>query len=107
MRELVCSVDDLTPGQAHPAVVEGRNVAMIRLKDGTIHAIEDSCSHGSVALSEGEVSDCFVECWLHGSRFDVTTGVPATPPATAAVAVYRVEIEGDDVYVDAATPINF
>ncbi|WP_040160921.1 non-heme iron oxygenase ferredoxin subunit [Mobilicoccus massiliensis] len=107
MRELVCQVDDLTPGQAHAAVVEGRNVAMIRLEDGTIHAIEDECSHGAVALSEGEVSGRCVECWLHGSRFDVDSGEPITPPATAAVAVYRVEIEGDDVYVDSSTPINF
>ena len=106
MREHVCAVADLTPGTAHPAVVGGKNLAMVRLADGSVHAIEDSCSHGSVALSEGEVSDCFVECWLHGSRFDVTTGAPATPPATAAVAVYRVEIEGDDVYVDPETPIN-
>ncbi len=106
MRELVCSVGDLTPGKAAAAEVGGKKVAMVRLQDGTIHAIEDSCSHGSVALSEGEVSGCFVECWLHGSRFDVTTGAPATPPATAAVLVYPVEIDGEDVYVDVESPTN-
>ncbi|MDO5630133.1 MAG: non-heme iron oxygenase ferredoxin subunit [Mobilicoccus sp.] len=106
MSEYVCAVDDLTPGQAHAAVIGGKNVAMIRLEDGSVHAIEDECSHGSVALSEGEVAGCFVECWLHGSRFDVRSGVPATPPATAAVHVYAVEIDGDDVYVDVESPTN-
>ncbi|GMA39504.1 non-heme iron oxygenase ferredoxin subunit [Mobilicoccus caccae] len=106
MRELVCAVDDLTPGQAHAAVVGGKTVAMVRLDDGTIHAIEDECSHGSVSLSEGEVAGCFIECWLHGSRFDVNTGTPVTPPATAAVLVYPVEIDGEDVYVDVESPTN-
>ena len=33
-------------------------------------------------LSEGEVDDCTVECWLHGSRFDLRTGKPTGLPAT-------------------------
>ena len=48
-------------------------VAVVRDSDGTLHAINDVCSHGAVSLSEGEVDGCFIECWLHGSRFDLRT----------------------------------
>ena len=69
-------------------------------------AVQDLCSHAAVALSEGEVEDCTVECWLHGSRFDLRTGKPTGLPATEPVATFPVEIRGDDVYVDITTTLN-
>ncbi|CAM5263306.1 (2Fe-2S)-binding protein OS=Streptomyces fumanus OX=67302 GN=GCM10018772_65330 PE=4 SV=1 [Streptomyces fumanus] len=57
------------------------------------------CSHANVSLAEGEVDDCHIECWLHGSRFDLRTGKPDSLPATRPVPVYPVKIEGDDVLV--------
>jgi nitrite reductase/ring-hydroxylating ferredoxin subunit len=56
-----------------------------RDEDGGIHALEDRCTHAEVALSEGEVDDCTLECWLHGSRFDLRTGKPTGLPATVPV----------------------
>lgn len=46
----------------------------------------------------GELDGCTLECWLHGSRFDLLTG-DLGAPATVPVAVHHVTIEGDDVYV--------
>jgi len=46
-----------------------------------------------------EVYDHTVECWLHGSCFDLRTGEPTGLPATEPVPVYPVKIEGDEVYV--------
>jgi 3-phenylpropionate/trans-cinnamate dioxygenase ferredoxin subunit len=45
------------------------------------------------------VYDHTVECWLHGSCFDLRSGKPTGPPATAAVPTYQVKIDGDDVLV--------
>ncbi|MFI8852251.1 non-heme iron oxygenase ferredoxin subunit [Streptomyces sp. NPDC053499] len=67
--------------------------------EGEVFAINDICSHANVSLSEGEVEDCTIECWLHGSRFDLRTGKPSGLPATRPVPVYPVKIEGDDVLV--------
>ena len=67
--------------------------------EGEVFAIDDICSHANVSLSEGEVEDCQIECWLHGSRFDLRTGKPSGLPATEPVPVYPVKIEGDDVLV--------
>ena len=46
------------------------------------------------------------ECWLHGSRFDLRSGEPTTLPAFEPVAVYPVQIDGDDLLVDLENPIN-
>ena len=52
---------------------------MVRDDDGELHAISDICSHGAVSLSDGRGRGLHVECWLHGSRFDLRTGKPTEP----------------------------
>ena len=59
---------------------------------GELFALSDVCSHAEVPLSEGEVYDRTVECWLHGSWFDLRTGAPTGPPATEPVPVYPVKV---------------
>ena len=93
-----CAVDDVENDSAIRVVIGETPVAVVR-SDGEVYAIYDVCSHAEVPLSEGEVEDQTVECWLHGSRFDLVTGKPTGLPATVPVPVYPVKIEGDDVYV--------
>ena len=80
----------------------------------SVYACEDVCSHAEVPLSEGDVEEIdgapTIECWLHGSRFDLRTGEPTDLPATEPVSVYPVRVEGEDVLrrhrvVDGALPI--
>jgi 3-phenylpropionate/trans-cinnamate dioxygenase ferredoxin subunit len=78
--------------------VGGEPVAVART-GGEIYALRDVCSHAEVPLSEGDIYDQTIECWLHGSCFDLRTGKPTGLPATEPVPVYPVKIEGDDVYV--------
>ncbi|MDR3032338.1 MAG: non-heme iron oxygenase ferredoxin subunit [Kitasatospora sp.] len=94
----VCALTDLPAEGAIGVVVDGEPVAIIRA-EGEVYALRDVCSHAEVALSEGEIYDHTVECWLHGSCFDLRTGQPTGPPATEPVASYQVKIQGDDVYV--------
>jgi 3-phenylpropionate/trans-cinnamate dioxygenase ferredoxin subunit len=85
-------------------VIGATPVAVVR-SEGEVYAIHDVCSHANVALSEGDVEDATIECWLHGSRFDLRSGKPTGLPATKPVPVYSVKIEGGDVYVS-LTPVN-
>ena len=94
----VCSVDELPAEGAAKAVIDGRDVAIVHTDEG-IFAIDDICTHANVSLSEGEVEGCLIECWLHGSQFDLRTGQPLQLPATVPVAVHQVKVEGNDVYV--------
>ena len=95
----VCSVDDLPQVGAVQAEIAGLKVAIVRDSAGGIHAIDDTCSHANVSLSEGDVEDGEIECWLHGSRFDLRSGKPTGLPATSPISVYPVKINGDDVFV--------
>ncbi|AAZ56018.1 non-heme iron oxygenase ferredoxin subunit [Thermobifida fusca] len=98
----VCALSDLPEEGALGVEVNGTPVAVVR-SEGEIYAISDLCSHAEVNLSEGEVEDGTIECWLHGSCFDLRTGKPLNPPATQAVPTYRVKIDGDDVLVSLDT----
>ena len=89
----VCSVADLPEVGAVAADVDGNRVAIVRDSAGDIHAIDDTCSHANVSLSEGEVEDCMIECWLHGSRFDLRTGERTALPAAADPGGYTNALE--------------
>ncbi len=104
--EPVLKLSDLPDVGAVQVKVDGRPISVVRAEDGSLHAIDDICTHANVSLSEGEVEDCTIECWLHGSRFDLLTGEPTSLPATVPVAVYAVTVEGDDVLVDVSAPLN-
>jgi 3-phenylpropionate/trans-cinnamate dioxygenase ferredoxin subunit len=96
-----CSVDEVPEGGALRVVLDGTPISVVRT-EGEWFAISDVCSHADVSLSEGDVDGCTLECWLHGSRFDLRTGAPSGPPATVPVPVYPVSVEGDTVFVTVA-----
>jgi 3-phenylpropionate/trans-cinnamate dioxygenase ferredoxin subunit len=93
-----CALADVPDQGAFAVEIEDTPVVVARIGE-EVFALRDVCSHAEVALSEGEVYDHTIECWLHGSCFDLRTGKPTNPPATQPVPTYRVKIEGDDVYV--------
>jgi 3-phenylpropionate/trans-cinnamate dioxygenase ferredoxin component len=103
--ERVCSVSEVSTDEALAVVAGEWDVAIARNGD-EFFAIQDVCSHAEVALSEGEVTDCTIECWMHGSRFDLRTGKPTGLPATEPVATFPIEVRGDDIYVDATQSLN-
>jgi 3-phenylpropionate/trans-cinnamate dioxygenase ferredoxin subunit len=103
--ELACAVSDVPTDEALGVTIGRYDVAIARNGE-EFFALQDLCSHAAVALSEGEVEDCTVECWLHGSRFDLRTGKPTGLPATEPVATFPIEVRDDGVYVDVETTLN-
>lgn len=101
----VCATDEIATGGVVSATIEGQVIAIAHAQDDMFYAIRDECSHAAVPLSEGEIEDCTIECWLHGSRFDLRTGRPTGLPATVPVPVYPVEIRDGFVFVS-LTPSN-
>jgi 3-phenylpropionate/trans-cinnamate dioxygenase ferredoxin component len=100
----VCSLSDVPEDTNVVGVeVDGEPVAIVRDSDGELHAINNVCSHQYVLLSEGEVEDCGIECWLHGSQFDLRTGEPTGLPATQPIDVYDIRVDGEDVLVDVSS----
>jgi 3-phenylpropionate/trans-cinnamate dioxygenase ferredoxin subunit len=90
---------DVPDGGAVAVEVDGVELALVR--DGAVvYAVIDECSHAAIPLSEGEVEGNEIECWLHGSRFDLRTGKPVNLPATEPVQTYPTTVDGDSVLVD-------
>jgi 3-phenylpropionate/trans-cinnamate dioxygenase ferredoxin component len=94
MGSLTLRLAELKDSQPRRLIADGVPLAIVRVGD-EVFAVDDHCSHAEVSLSEGEVSGCEIECWLHGSRFDLRTGEPSGPPAFAPITTYPVQIEGD------------
>ena len=103
---LVCRSADVGVKSAVRVEVGGIPVAIVRDSSGTLHAIGDTCSHAEISLSEGDVEGSTIECWAHGSSFDLTTGQPLTLPAFEPVPVFALELQDEDVYVDVTHSLN-
>ena len=95
----VCALSDLDDEKPHGFEVDDVAIVLVRQGD-EVHALRDECSHAELALSEGELTSKGLECWLHGSCFDLRTGQPSAPPATEPVDVYPVTIIDGTVHVD-------
>ena len=87
--------------QGKPVLIEknGESICVARIGD-EVFAIGDTCSHSDASLSEGDITDFKIECWLHGAEFDLRTGEALTPPAVAPVKSYSVTVDGDSVTVE-------
>ena len=89
---------DLVPGKPIKVNLDGQDICVARVGD-EVFAVGDLCSHADVSLSEGEVEGHFIECWLHGSRFDLRTGEPESLPATTAIPLFSTSRDGDTVTI--------
>jgi 3-phenylpropionate/trans-cinnamate dioxygenase ferredoxin subunit len=98
--ERIGPLEDLAPGTARQVVVGDRRVAVVRIDDD-VYAIGDVCSHQDVSLAEGEVlcDERQLECWKHGSAFDLRTGEPESLPATKPVPVYEARVVDGQIEV--------
>ena len=96
----VAGVEDVPEGGVLGAEGPGgRGICLVRFQ-GRVSAFADECTHQAFPLSAGEVhANGTLECVWHGARFDCLTGVVQQGPATDALTVYPVRIEGDRVFV--------
>ena len=95
----VATVSNIPEASGLRVTAAGKQIALFNV-DGTIHAIDDTCTHRGGPLSEGELTGTEVTCPFHGALFNVTTGAVLGPPAAQDVASYNVRVEGNDVEVE-------
>ena len=93
------NLSTLQPGKPVRIEKNGESICVARVGD-EVFAINDVCSHSDASLSEGEITDFKIECWLHGAEFDLRTGEALTPPAVAPIKTYSVTVDGDSVTVE-------
>jgi len=74
----VGSLDEIPPGEGRTFAVDGEQIAVFRLRDGTLRAIDAICPHRGGPLADGLADESVVVCPLHGHTFDMCTGAEAS-----------------------------
>ena len=103
--QTVANVSDVTADRPLAVEIDDLDLAIV-LHEGEYFALVDECTHGAVPLSEGDVEDGAIECYLHGSVFDLRTGKPRCLPATTPVLVFPCRVDGSSIEVDIDNPID-
>jgi 3-phenylpropionate/trans-cinnamate dioxygenase ferredoxin subunit len=93
------SLDQLETGKPVKLEKNGKTICVARVGD-EVFAVNDTCSHSEASLSEGDVTDFKIECWLHGAEFDLRTGQALSLPATQSLETYAVIVDGNSVTVE-------
>jgi len=73
--------------------LDGFEIAIFKLSDGSFKAIENSCPHKGGKLGDGMVCDHHVFCPLHDWKINLNDG-KVQHPDTGCVATFPVELDG-------------
>ena len=94
----VAKTHDIAPGKMIRVYAHGAWIVIANL-DNEYFAIADTCSHEDASLYKGVLKDGCIRCPLHGSRFDIKTGLPLEEPAEEPIDVYPVRVLNKVIYV--------
>jgi nitrite reductase/ring-hydroxylating ferredoxin subunit len=90
--------EEIPNGMIRELQLDGTVIALANV-NGTFYAVGNVCLHRGGPLAEGDLCGTTVTCPWHGWQYDVTTGKTLMNPAVG-VETYKVEVRGDDVYVE-------
>lgn len=86
-------VSQVPVGEGRTFAVAESQIAVFRLRDGSLRALDAVCPHKGGPLADGLADESVVVCPLHGATYDMRTGVEAG--GGAPVRSYPVsEIDG-------------
>ncbi|GLZ01461.1 Rieske 2Fe-2S domain-containing protein [Actinoplanes sp. NBRC 103695] len=87
-------ISDIPLGEGRAYAVDDTQIAVFRLRDGSVRALSAVCPHRGGPLADGQIDLKFVVCPLHLNTFDLATGCSTgdLPPLT----VYAVRVDDHD-----------
>jgi cytochrome b6-f complex iron-sulfur subunit len=96
-RVAVASTADLPPGKGEVYSVNNKPVILVNAPDG-YKALSATCTHLGCIVFWNEQRQV-IACPCHEAYFN-TNGVVISGPPPEPLAVYRVQVEGDQIYVE-------
>jgi nitrite reductase (NADH) small subunit len=88
IEHVVGRVDDVPPGEGRTFVVAGLQVAIFRLRDGSLHATQAACPHAGGPLADGQTDVDVLVCPLHQYAYRWADG--ASTSGAAPIRVFPV-----------------
>jgi NAD(P)H-dependent nitrite reductase small subunit len=95
----IALLDEIPPGEGRAFAVAGRQVAVFRLRDGQVHAVDATCPHAGGPLADGLVDGKVVVCPLHSHTFELATGCSTTGQPPVRTYPARVDETGHVVVI--------
>ena len=95
----VCKLNEIPPAQARTVRAGDTMIAVFRLSDDRVKAVENRCPHKQGPLAEGIISGDDVLCPLHNWRIHLDDGQVA-PPDEGCVKTYPVKVEDGTVFLE-------
>ncbi len=92
----VCQVEEIPMFGGRTIHAGKMEIAIFRLSDGRIRAVENRCPHKQGPLAEGIISGDIIICPLHARKISLESG-EVLPPDSGCVKTYATKIEGDEV----------
>lgn len=94
----LCKVNEIPKSGGRTLLINGLNIALFRLADDSIHAIENRCPHKGGPLADGIISSGDVLCPLHNWRVHLDSGQVAAPDS-GCVTTFPIKIDGEQVHL--------
>ncbi|CAM3582001.1 nitrite reductase small subunit NirD [Aeromicrobium ponti] len=98
VKVLIGSMHELPEKLGKTVKVNGTDIAVFRLSNGKIRAIENRCPHKGGVLTEGLVSGDSVFCPMHDWKICLEDG-KVQAPDTGCVQTYKTVVENGTVYL--------
>ena len=95
---VVGMVDDVPPGEGRAFAVAGEQVAVFRLRDGSLHATQAACPHAGGPLADGQTDLNVLVCPLHQYAYRWSDGTSTN--GAAPVRTYPVRERDGYLVVD-------
>ncbi|MGG1674874.1 nitrite reductase small subunit NirD [Neobacillus sp. NRS-1170] len=95
---LIGKAEDLPQKLGKTVTIGRKEIAVFKLENGKIYAIENRCPHKGGVLAEGIVSGEFVYCPLHDWKISVMDG-RVQAPDVGCVQSYPVEVRDGQVFI--------
>ncbi len=72
------NLDEIPIGEGRTLTIGDEQVAVFRLRDGTVRALGAVCPHRGGPLADGLIDNTVVVCPLHGLTYDLISGAETT-----------------------------
>jgi nitrite reductase/ring-hydroxylating ferredoxin subunit len=82
---------EIPPGEGRAYAIGADQVAVFRLRDGSVRAVSAVCPHRGGPIADGQIDSTVVICPLHLHTFELATGCSTTgaPP----LRIYRASVD--------------